>query len=162
MELTQERLKKLLHYDPETGIWTWLQWRSQMPPGSRAGTRRTDGRWIINVQGRRYLCSRLAFFYMTGEWPAVLVDHINRDGGDDRWCNLRSATFSQNSSNKKMRSNNTTGYIGVQWSEERQKWVVYVNQQYVGRYTNLDEAVKARDYHTAIKHGAFAVLNQEE
>jgi hypothetical protein len=78
MSLTAERLREALSYNPDTGAWTWL-----VPTGRRVRAGRIDcqGGWRIGLDGRYYTGSRLAFLYMTGKWPAHLVDHIDRDPG---------------------------------------------------------------------------------
>jgi len=100
--LTAERLREVLHYDPETGAWTWLvaprKGRSYV--GQRAGALKDDGYRIIGIDGVRYRSNRLAWLYMTGAWPEADVDHRDRASrGDDRWTNLRAATRSQNQGN---------------------------------------------------------------
>lgn len=100
--ITQERLRYLLHYDPETGEWTWLN-----PPnhntrliGLIAGHVRPDGYRQIRIAGVAYYSSRLACLYMTGEWPAEEMDHIDRDPNNDEWINLRQASSSMNKWNQ--------------------------------------------------------------
>ena len=90
-DLTQDQLKQVLHYDPDTGAFTWL--RSGLVAGRARGGR---GRVRITIDGQQYKAHRLAFLYMTGRWPVDQIDHINRDNSDNRWVNLREATSSQN------------------------------------------------------------------
>jgi hypothetical protein len=70
--ITQERLKDLLHYDPETGFFS----RPNGTPTSRVPT--VNGYVMIMIKGKRYYAHRLAFLYMIGRWPLYEVDHINR------------------------------------------------------------------------------------
>ena len=123
--LTQERLKELLHYDPDTGEWTWLVGRgggdNGAHPGDRAGWIE-NGRRRIQVDAHKYLASRLAVLYMTGAWPAKQVDHRDLDKSNDRWSNLRDATHNQNSMNIGKRRDNTSGFKGVTLHAETQKW----------------------------------------
>lgn len=101
--ITLERLKYLLSYDPETGLWTRLVTRPgrNAKAGSIARHIDGDGYVQIHVDGRYYRSTRLAFFYMTGEQlpDDVEVDHKDRDRSNDRWNNLRLATDSQNKAN---------------------------------------------------------------
>jgi hypothetical protein len=98
--LTAERLRELLDYDPETGIMTWQVDHRNAPAGSIAGTTTWERYVRIWINGRSYVRSRLAWLYTHGHWPAYQVDHINRNAGDDRLCNLREATQSQNTANR--------------------------------------------------------------
>lgn len=104
-DLTQQRLKELLTYDPETGLFA--RRASGRPAGHVA-----QGRRRIFVEGRTYLASRLAVLYMTGENPPV-VDHASGDCGDDRWANLRVATRAQNSHNAKLHRDSSSGFKNV-------------------------------------------------
>lgn len=144
-ELTQARLKELLHYDPEHGLFIWRRSNSnRAPSGSPAGT--PDGRGYLQIQvdRRLYKAHRLAFLYMTGAFPDEEVDHINRDGADNRWANLRSATRSQNESNKLITSRNTSGYRGVFWEGRCRKWQARgmkdKKEVYLGLFDDVEEA----------------------
>lgn len=112
--ISHARLKKILHYNLRTGIWTWkVSLNRCIVINSRAGSNRGDGRWIIGIDGVLYLSSRLAWFYKKGVWPKFEVDHKDTDHSNDKWCNLREATSSQNNANKRTPRNNTTGFKGV-------------------------------------------------
>lgn len=101
MKLTANRLRELLHYNPDTGAWAWRQSNGRrVHAGMQAGSINGCGKRAIQVDGATYLGARLAWLYMTGEWPERLVDHVNRVRDDDRWENLREATHSQNSINR--------------------------------------------------------------
>jgi hypothetical protein len=139
-ELTQVKLKELLHYDPETGLWTWIKRRSGVTQGS-AGTARFDDRRQIRVLGKFYLASRLAWLYMTGEWPGE-IDHINRDKGDDRWDNLREVNHSQNMLNRDW-SERSGSMRGIQ--KDGNQWKVMIRNMYFGHFPYLDDAKAIRD-----------------
>lgn len=98
--LSQEYLKSILHYDPETGILSWKVDRRRVKIGQIAGYL-CLGYVAIGIDGKLYKGHRLAWLYMTGEWPKDEIDHINRTKHDNRWVNLREATKEQNCDNRK-------------------------------------------------------------
>jgi hypothetical protein len=113
--LTQERLKELLNYDPKTGLFTRLTTRNnKCKKGSIAGCSGPKGYIMITIDFRSYLGHRLAWFYMTGEWPDK-VDHEDGVTHHNWWSNLRNGTNSQNMQNQKkaMASNKSSGLLGV-------------------------------------------------
>lgn len=112
--LTLARLREVLRYDPESGLWTWLVDRSpKVSAGVPAGYPSTGGYIQIYIDGAYYMAHRLAWFYVNGEWPPRRLDHENRTPADNRWINLRLATRSQNAANSKVRRNNELGLKGV-------------------------------------------------
>ena len=123
--LTQSRLKELMHYNPDTGVFTWLKSRGGgVKAGDIAGVLHHSGYVLIRTGGKVYLAHRLAWLYKAGCWPADMVDHINRNKADNRWCNLREATRSQNAQNAGLQENNTSGVRGVHWNKREGKWCV--------------------------------------
>lgn len=130
-------LIEVLHYDPETGKWVWREGLHKyrirrVRVGEEAGST-THGRRCITVLGGRYLAYRLAWFYMTGEWPPAQVDHVDRNPANDCWANLRLADNTHNNWNTGMRRNNTSGVKGVSWSAKDQGWYASIRHQ-GGRY----------------------------
>jgi HNH endonuclease len=108
------RVKELLHYDSETGIFTWLQRVGRSRVGHRAGCVRKNGYESINIDSSRWLSHRLAWFYVTGREPEYVVDHINGCSTDNRFANLRDVEERINFHNQlKPRANNTSGIKGV-------------------------------------------------
>ena len=124
--ITQDRLKQLLNYNPETGIFTWIVKKQGTRSNKIAGTKRDKGRIAINIDGILYLAHRLAWLYMHGEIPKE-IDHINMDPSDNRIINLRAATHMQNNYNKEKQKNNSSGYKGVAWHKGSGKWQAYIN-----------------------------------
>lgn len=146
MCLTQERLKELLHYCPDSGAWTWLKSMGTKKASSVAGYVDAKGYRIISVDGRQRSGARLAFLYMTGKTPDI-VDHINRKRDDDRWSNLRSVSRSENNQNTAMRADNTSGHTGVGFHKARGRWWarIYANGEHrsLGLHDTAEAAAEA-------------------
>jgi HNH endonuclease len=136
--LTAERLRELLHYDPITGEFTWLvSRRGHTKAGDKAGTLKGPDydRVQIFIQGRIYTRYRLAWLYMTGEWPKAEIDHKDCNPMNDTWDNLREATRGQNMGNCSRGWNNSTGYKGVQYNPRwKKKYIAVITHNYKGRY----------------------------
>jgi len=159
--LTQEYLKQILSYNPDTGIWVWQKSLAlQIKIGQQAGTILKSGYRHIRINYKHYKAYRLAWLYMTGEWPKEQIDHINGIKDDNRWCNLREATTQQNGWNSKKPKNNTSGYKGISWNKKSKKWTVFIQvnkkNKYLGGYETKKEAIQIRKEATAKYHGEFA------
>lgn len=113
--LTAARLHELLHYEPETGAFTGIAARGTRKAGHKAGSQHSDGYIYIQVAMKKYKAHRLAWLYMTGEWPVDHIDHINCIRFDNRWANLRDVTNAVNQQNRLNAniSNMSTGLLGV-------------------------------------------------
>lgn len=113
-ELTVERLRELLRYEPVTGEFFWLA-RPRIRAGKRAGNvRPKDGRRSIRVDCKLYLAARLAWLYMTGKWPAHQVDHFDTNPTNDAWRNLRDLPSAKNAQNRRQAGpRSSTGLLGV-------------------------------------------------
>lgn len=140
--LTQERLREVLAYDSDTGIWTWIKRPSpcsRIKPGDVAGSvfmSADIGPYIrIQLDGIIYFAHRLAWFWMTGEWPNPGCDHEDTDGINNRRSNLRRANQKQNGANRGLFKNNTSGWKGVSWVAVSQKW--YATIKVDGKSKNL-------------------------
>lgn len=121
--LTQESLRSMLLYDPETGIFTWRACRTSLvAAGSVAGSMDTKGYVKISIAPRVYAAHRLAFLYMLGRWPHDQVDHADKNKSNNRWANLRDATQSQNVGNQSLRKSNSSGFKGVYWHKRDRNW----------------------------------------
>lgn len=143
--LTQTRLREYLHYEPATGVFTWIKGSGPARAGRAAGCiSHTTGYRYICILGRREGAHRLAFLYMTGAMPPEHVDHINGVRDDNRWVNLRLATVGQNRQNQRIGSANTSGLLGASWDKSRQSWIAMITvdrkQKNLGRYPTKEEA----------------------
>lgn len=138
-----DELRALLKYDPQSGVFTWIK-----PPtfrrrsGNGAGSINQKGYRRIGIRRRYYAAHRLAWLYMTGEWPSLQVDHINNDRADNRWANLRLATNSQNKANSPKRANTSSPLKGAFPRGGRWEAAITFNnkRRYLGLYATPEEA----------------------
>jgi hypothetical protein len=147
--ITQNKLKNLLAYDPDTGVFTYTKARPKVRVGGIAGHRHKGHGYIqIKINGQLYLAHRLAWLYVYGVWPVNQIDHINRDRTDNRFENLREATNAQNCQNRPVQHNSTSGVSGVNWNKTLGKWHARISlngqRRHVGWYKTKDEATAAR------------------
>ena len=144
--ISQERLKELLHYNPDTGIFTWTVPRQGVK--AKAGSVNGKGYRQITIDYKLYQVHRLAFLYMTGEWPKDQLDHINHIRTDNRWLNLREATCQENQRNRTKNKDNTSGVTGVYRHTVTQQWYSQIKDggknKYLGYFTDKFEAICAR------------------
>jgi hypothetical protein len=146
--LTQERLKELLSYDPETGVFVWLTRPSKsIKIGNVAGVFRRDGYHQIQIGGAKFRAHRLAWLYMTGTFPPNDIDHIDRNPANNRFANLRAVTKSENHHNRKMHCTNKSGFKGVSYLKCRKKWRASIRlnnvQKHLGYFSIPEEASAA-------------------
>jgi len=139
--LTQERLKEVLNYDPESGIFTRLVSTSNcVKVGDVAGTINSRGYLQIMIADKRYLAHRLAFLYMTGAFPKDCTDHINGIRGDNRWINLRQCTKTENGQNRTSNKNSSSKYPGVCCDKKAKKWRAQIKINGKVKYLGLFQA----------------------
>ena len=165
MKITADELRALFNYDAETGVFTRKEAThgkgGAKPAGSIAGFLAKDGRRYIRIRGTRYYEHRLAWLYMTGEWPEE-IDHKNGEPADNRWSNLRQATRSQNNANVGLKRHNTTGFKGVCWNKRRSLWraQICVNKKRytLGHYPTPQQAAEAYNEAAQMHFGEFAKI----
>lgn len=144
-----DELKQKLVYEPDTGIFRWVNPPIKGPAksGDRAGSVRPDGYRRITINQKHYLSHRLAFLWMTGKLPDLIVDHINGVPGDDRWENLREVTQSENLQNTRLNNVGPSGYRGVS-KHHTGKWYARINinkvSKFLGIFNTPEEANEAR------------------
>lgn len=146
--LTVERLKEVLHYNPETGVFTWrVRLSNRVNVGDIAKSRQVNDYLCARIDNKLYLLHRLAWLYVYGGWPKTEVDHINMDRADNRIANLREVTSGENKMNTGLRKNNTSGVRGVSWFGSRNKWVARATIggriHVIGYFTDIEDAKQA-------------------
>jgi HNH endonuclease len=133
-------IRKLLAYDPNTGVLTWRERPAELFTQSRyqaTWNTRYAGQPAGAIDGQGYRVfglrdagtlqvHRVAWVIMTGEWPAHEIDHINRHKADNRWINLRQATHLENIRNATISARNTSGFKGVSYFRQNGLWHAYI------------------------------------
>lgn len=144
------RLRELLSYDNQTGFFTWLVAKRSpcgsgaVNTGDRAGSFGNKGYVYIGIDGVRYSAHRLAWLYMYDVWPAVEIDHRDRNPSNNAIDNLRLATRKQNNANIGASKNNKSGVKGVCFEKRRRKWRAVISvdgkQRHLGLFAKIDDA----------------------
>lgn len=155
--LTQERLKEVLHYNPDTGVFTWIK-----PTGPKArvgavvGERQTTTYLQVGIDRKVYLLHRLAWLYVMGYIPD-LIDHVDRNPRNNRFSNLAESNKSANALNMNPSKANKSGYVGVSFCKCTGRWRAVLTLQgkskKLGRFDTPEEAHQAylaakAKYHT--------------
>lgn len=156
-DLTAEYLRKLLHYNPETGIFVWkIKPANCVQPGAIAGSIVTDGYLGISIKRVKYAAHRLAWLYVHGEWPKDQLDHINGVRKDNRISNLRESTQAENMQNARHKRNGQFS-LGTSYHKAVKKWTATIkikgDKKHLGCFSTQEEAHKAYvaaklEYHT--------------
>ena len=138
------RLHEMIYYNQETGNFQWKKSRGRSASNSPAGTLSGSGYIQICLDKKIYQAHRLAWFYVYGKFPSKDLDHINRIKTDNRICNLREVTKSQNAQNTIISKANTSGIKGVNWCKRAKKWRAYIklngNFKSLGYFLNIKDA----------------------
>lgn len=160
-------LRKLVRYEPETGLLFWLPRTPDMFTSGRFGAIRKCKIWNTRFAGReafaavrpdgyragvafgcKLLSHRVAWAVVHGEWPDGEIDHINHDPTDNRLANLRAVSASLNQRNKRIPRSNKSGAVGVRFYKATNRWVAFMRignkSHHLGYFKDFDEAVRAR------------------
>lgn len=175
--VSADRLRLILNYTPETGLLTWLNRPIEMftsHKGFKVWNGKNAGKEAftsINLQGYKqgsikphvFLAHRVVWAIHYGAWPDHWIDHINTDKTDNRICNLRPCTASQNGMNRNRQGNNTSGFKGVSFYKLRAKWEANIcvdgAKKRLGYFATKEEAAKAYDMASEIGHAEFCRNN---
>lgn len=146
--VTYERVRKLLNYNPITGVFVWNVRRGGRVAGSEAGCLKPNGYINIAVDGRAYGAHRLAWLWTHGYLSEHEIDHINRVRSDNRLVNLREVSHQCNVRNSSIRSDNSSGIQGVTYNKSDRRWHSRIDVNgvriHIGCYKNKIEAAVAR------------------
>ena len=145
--ITQKKLKEALHYNPDTGVFTWRKSGSGRKSDLVAGSINSKGYARITLDGATYYTHHLAILYVFGYTPEM-VDHKNRNRSDNAITNLRYADHEINNKNKGKQSNNKSGVTGVTWHTRTGKWMAGIKHNKksynLGYFDKIEDAIKAR------------------
>ena len=159
-------VRSILDYDPETGVLTWRartdmrsQWNARFA-GKVAGYRNSNGYLRIWINGRQINAHRIAWLWMTGEWPKKQIDHKDGNRANNRFDNLREATNAQNMANRPVQKNNACGVKGVCWANRRNKWRAQIHVKskniFLGHFDSIEDAASAYAMASEKLHGEFS------
>lgn len=128
-QVPEEDLKKIISYNPESGEFRWkTNYGKKIKAGAVAGgLDKNNGYWHIRIGYNLIRAHRLAFFYMTGQWPKDSVDHIDGDRANNKWSNLREISNIYNVQNAGIRTDNSSGRKGVSHNVQKGLWEAYLN-----------------------------------
>lgn len=163
--LTQERLIEVLNYDPSTGLFARRFAKTNKVKSMvgvwQAGSLTNTGYRSIRVDGVPYQAHRLAWLYMTGEWPDGQIDHKNGVRSDNRFDNLRDVTVAENQLNlSKTNQNSVSGIRGAHWNRSRGKFQSQLEiggkRIYIGLFDTAEEASSAY-YEARKRHGVESI-----
>jgi hypothetical protein len=147
-ELSIERLRELLTYDAERGHFFRNKSSGRRKAGDRAGYINNQGYELIWLDGKWFLAHRLAYYYCTGIWPTHEIDHINSNPSDNRFCNLRHVTRSENMQNVEQG--------GWHFDKKSGKWQAMIRANktrlYLGRFDTEERARQAYQDAAEVHH----------
>lgn len=163
MTITIQELNEFFTFDPDSGIFRWKDapGNTRKIAGDEAGhIRSSDGYYELSILNRRVRAHRAAWAMHYGEWPERSIDHINRVKTDNRICNLRLCSDSDNRANIDMPSNNKSGAKGVCWHKQAKAWQAQIKVRgrylYLGLFDSVDAASRAYRERAIQEFGEFS------
>lgn len=141
---TIERLREILHYEPETGKLFWIQPRKGCSLYLEAGSWRNEQRYKrICIDGRGFSSHVIIWYYMTGKYPVREIDHINGNKLDNRWINLRQTDQQKNTWNRRRAKQYSSKYGTGVWITTEKRYAATIQGKYLGNYNTKEEAAEA-------------------
>lgn len=146
MELDQSKLKSVLDYDQESGVFVWkIGPNRSIKAGTVAGRIDRLGYTRVQINGKSYLSHRLAWLFVFGEMPSMHIDHTDGNPRNNAISNLRLATSVQNMQNtRKPYAHARSGLLGAAWNNSKQKWssaiTVGGKRKHLGTFKTKEEA----------------------
>lgn len=160
--ITQNELKSLFYYEHETGNFICKKASGRLKVGDICGNKNHDGYMRIRINYKHYASHRLIWLYVYGEFPKNEIDHINGIKHDNRLCNLREATRSQNSLNRAITKRNTSKFKGVTFNKKTNKWQSQASfnnkYYYLGSFEKKEDAYNKYCEFSKKHHGEFIRL----
>src|SRR4030095_7776066 len=158
-DLTASAVRELLHYDPDTGVFTHIFPRPRVAVGTRAGSLiKTTGYRVHCVLGVNVKEHQLAWFYVNGEWPKNDIDHINGVRDDNRIVNLRDVTRAVNLQNRRV-SQGRSGFLGVRQQGHRYRAEIEANSErfHLGTFSTAEAAHEAYLIAKRLRHEGCSI-----
>ena len=164
-DITREYLRQLFDYENGHLLWKIRKARC-ISIGSRAGYTVNGGYRQVEINGRAYYVHRLIWIWHNDYNGELQIDHINNNTSDNRIENLRPADNTQNAHNQSIAKNNTSGFKGVSWHNQMQKWRADITlngkRKHLGLFDKLEDAAKAYDQAATENFGEYAKINLKE
>lgn len=162
-DLAADYVRSLFLYDEETGNLIWQKVGKGNPRkfGDIAGSRTKSGHIRLGIKGNLYLAHRIIWLIKTGEWPEFEIDHVDMDGVNNRWKNLREATTAQNQRNRGAIKNTKSGFKGVSFHRGTGKYAARIRSKehggliHLGVHDTPEQAHKAYVEAAQRIHGEF-------
>lgn len=157
--ITQQRIRELFSYSPETGLLTRnITLSNNAKAGSVVSCRNAAGYIVTSIDGRLYYAHRIIWMHVHGEWPSCGIDHANMLRSDNRLLNLRLATQSQNMGN--IRGWASSGHKSVYLNKSSGRWYARIQHNgktiHIGTFSKKEDAISAVRIVTKSVRGAFA------
>jgi len=149
--ITQEELKEMLRYDPETGFFWWNQqiFNNSRTMDRPAGHTTVRNELILKINGKNMRLHRLAVLYMTGETPPDQIDHIDGNRSNNKWNNLRLCSNLENSQNRKVRKDSMSKLIGASYDKNAKGKKFRASLTVNGKCIFLGQFATAEEAHAA-------------